>query len=151
MTNPSSVFLQMPVFPLVTTSLKTLDNGEGLVFERIVAQALKAGLMEDELGPLDELGSWWSRDGKTQLDLLARYGDRLLLLECKWRADKTLPIKALSQLKDHASRFPVPKGIHQILYGLASAGHLPRPLRHKHAAGSKNLSPLLIGPADLLP
>lgn len=124
-----------------------LDDHMGLVFERIVAQALQDGLMHNEMGPLDELGSWWSRDGKTQLDLVARYGDRLLLVECKWRADKTLPTKALVQLKDHASRFPIPKGVQQIRYGLASAGRLPKALHHKHGQDA----PILIGPMDLLP
>ncbi|MBN2496129.1 MAG: AAA family ATPase [Deltaproteobacteria bacterium] len=121
-----------------------IDGHMGPVFERIAAQALRDGLLQEKLGPLDELGSWWSRDGKTQIDLVARYGDRLLLAECKWRAGSAMPAEALGQLKDHASRYPIPKGIREVCFALASAGRLPRPRKGADA-------PILIGLKDLLP
>ncbi|MCK5802334.1 MAG: AAA family ATPase [Lentisphaeria bacterium] len=122
-----------------------LDGHMGLVFERIVAQALQRGLLQDSLGPLDELGSWWSRDGRTQIDLMARFGDSLLLVECKWRADKNAPSGALAQLKDHAGRLPMPKNIRHIRFAIASAGRLPRPKK------TDPDPPILIGLSDLLP
>lgn len=85
------------------------------------------------------------RAGKTQIDLMARYGDQLLLLECKWRANRAVPVQALVQLRDQASRFPLPRGVRRIRHGLASAGRLPRPTK------TDPDSSLRIGLSDLQP
>lgn len=83
-----------------------LDDHLGPVFEQMVRQAVLAGALSDTLGLVDEAASFWSRDGRTEIDLVARAGDRVAFVECKWRASADADLDALKQLKDHLSRYP---------------------------------------------
>ena len=50
------------------------DDHMGPVFEDIARQALLAGALGEVLGPIDELAPFWSRDGGTEIDWVARGG-----------------------------------------------------------------------------
>jgi AAA+ ATPase superfamily predicted ATPase len=120
-----------------------LGGHMGWVFEDVVAQAIARGLLNRHLGPVDDLGSWWSRDGKTQIDLAARSGERMAFVECKWRADATTPVSALHQLRDHVARSPFKT--QEALLCIASAGGFSSGLRRAAGAGEV----VLLGLDDL--
>jgi AAA+ ATPase superfamily predicted ATPase len=121
-----------------------LDQHLGSVFETVVRQAVLAGALASRLGPIDEVGSFWSRDGQTQVDLVARSGHRLAFVECKWRADTEVTQAALTQLREHAQRARLWSA--DSLAVIASAGRFSAGLRRLAGAGEV----MLLGLADLL-
>lgn len=79
--------------------LADLDNVMGRAFED--ACRTWAGRYADErqLGGSDELGSWWSRDGSVEIDVVGtRKGRYALLGSCKWR--RTVGADVLDALHD---------------------------------------------------
>lgn len=84
-----------------------LDNHMGPVFESTVRQAIAGGCLVDEIGPVDEVGSYWSRDGKTEIDHVVRSGTSILFVESKWRASGKAGLSALQQLREHVARCPL--------------------------------------------
>jgi len=83
-----------------------LDDHLGPLFEQMVRQAVQAGALGGDFALVDETAPYWSRDGRTEIDIVARSGDRVAFVECKWRASSPLDLDALKQLKDHVSRYP---------------------------------------------
>ncbi len=59
----------------------------GVVFEDLVARAFTEGLFSDQVGAVDAVAPWWSRDGQTELDLVVRAGGDTIFVECKWRPE----------------------------------------------------------------
>lgn len=84
-----------------------LDNHMGAVFEDVVGQAILAGCLTAEIGPVDETGPFWSRDGKTEIDHVVRSGKTVLFVEAKWRSSQKAGLAALLQLREHTARCPV--------------------------------------------
>jgi uncharacterized protein len=84
-----------------------LDNYMGTIFQRVVRQAVLSGCLSRELGPVDEVGSYWSRDHKTEIDLIARGADCLVFIEVKWRKSQRVGLPALEQLRGHLNRCPL--------------------------------------------
>lgn len=121
------------------------DTHMGTVFEEVVRQAFARGAAADNVGPVDEVSSYWSRDGKTQIDLIARAGDSRLMVECKWRARGNVGLDALRQLRDHVSRYPHRTG-HSLRLCIATAGGFTSEL--KQVARLEDV--LLLGPDNLL-
>lgn len=119
-----------------------LNDWMGPVFEHIVHQALRRRELEDQLGLVDEIGSYWSRDGQTQIDWIARTDRGLLFVECKWRENQPVGRDALRQLRDHASRYTKDSG--PSLYCLAS----PAGFSHDLLAGPTD-DVILLGPDEL--
>lgn len=124
-----------------------LDERMGPVFERIVRDAVLRGALGPEIGLADEAAPHWSRDGQTEIDLVARAGRRVLLLKCKWQGSGLTGLKALHQLRDHASRYAGPRGETGPTLGLASGGGFTEPLRAAARLGEL----VLLGPSELLP
>ena len=103
-----------------------LDDLMGPVFEEVARQAVAGGLLSGALGPVDELASRWSRDGQTQLDLVARSGDERMVIECKWRPRSALTLADLRRVQAHAARaFPRDT---PTKYALVTAGTVDRAL-----------------------
>jgi hypothetical protein len=121
-----------------------LDQHMGPVFESTVKQALLAGLLTEGFGPVDELGSFWSRDGKTEIDIVARSGSRILYVECKWRVDSVVRQTALHQLQEHAHRASL--NTQDSVYCIAAAGPFSDGLR----TVSETDGVILLGLEDLL-
>ena len=101
--------------------LPGFDSHMGSVFERLVAAALRAGLLADRLGPADEVAPFWSRDGQTQIDAVARFGRRLLFVECKWRSGSKAGTRVLDRLREHAAHLPGAAAREPATYCVASA------------------------------
>ncbi len=121
-----------------------LDQHMGSVFEWAVRQALVSGLLSDRFGPLDEIGRYWSRDGKTEIDIVARSGQKTLFVECKWRDDSVVRQSDLVRLRDHVHRSSL--ATKEATLCLASAGAFSDGLRQ--AAQAENV--ILLGLKELL-
>lgn len=121
-----------------------LEGHMGHAFEAVVAQAITAGTVDACDGPIDELAPWWSRDGQTEIDLVARSGDRVTYVECKWRAGSHVGLEDLHRVRDHLRRYPGFRPEHRV--ALASMGTFSEPLRAVAAAGDV----LLWGPESIL-
>lgn len=124
-----------------------LRDHMGRIFERVVAHALVTGRLIEHTGPVDRVAPWWSRDGQTEIDVVARAGDTTWLVECKWRAGGDLDLDALQQLRAHAGRLPARRipGPHRL--ALATAGGFTE--RVRRVAEAEDV--LLIGLDQLLP
>ena len=80
-----------------------LDDHLGPIFEQVVRQAFEGG----HLGlAVEEIAPYWTRDGKTDIDLAIRSGEETWLVECKWRRSQPADLDVLRQLRDHATRAP---------------------------------------------
>jgi uncharacterized protein len=67
--------------------LADFDNLMGRAFEDCCREWVGRYADERRVGRFDELGSWWSRDGATEIDVVGvRRGRYAFLGSCKWRA-----------------------------------------------------------------
>jgi len=83
---------------------RDLDSFMGLAFEDCCREwaGRYAG---DALPHSEQLGSWWSRDGQSELDVVgASRGRYDLLASCKW--SKSTPASALAQLLRQRQALP---------------------------------------------
>ncbi|MDO8213401.1 ATP-binding protein [Conexibacter sp. CPCC 206217] len=79
--------------------LADLDDVMGRAFEDACRTWAGRYAQEDEVGRSDELGSWWSRDGSVEIDVVGtRKGRYSLLGSCKWR--RTVGSDVLDALHD---------------------------------------------------
>jgi AAA+ ATPase superfamily predicted ATPase len=79
--------------------LADLDNVMGRAFEDACRTWVGRYADEQEVGHSDELGSWWSRDGSVEIDVVGvRKGRYSLLGSCKWR--RTVGVDTLDALHD---------------------------------------------------
>jgi AAA+ ATPase superfamily predicted ATPase len=115
--------------------------------ERVARQAALAGVLGPQLGSIAEAAPWWSRDGRTEIDLILRAGREVLAVECRWRGSGEVDLRALRQLRDHVSRQPTLGGDPNVRLCLVSAGGFAPALRQVAEAEGV----LLIGPEVLLP
>lgn len=75
-----------------------LDNFMGLAFEDCCRDWLGRYAPDEIQGALTEIGSWWSRDGQTEIDIVGLARRRYALLgACKW--DETAPSQVFGRLK----------------------------------------------------
>ena len=119
-----------------------LDDHMGPIFEEVVRQALTGGLLADEVGVVEGVAPWWSRDGQTEVDLVARTAEGLLFVECKWRASGEVDVRTLERLQGHAERTGLGRGRLMI----ATAGGFSDRLRQ----AAEGLGVALVGPERLL-
>jgi len=111
-----------------------LDSYLGRLFEQVVSQALMRGALENRLGLLDELAPFWSRDGATEIDLVGRFGKKLLFVECKWRPGGEVGVDVLTSLQGHVERSGLVRK-QEWLPCIASAGHFSHALRQMESEG----------------
>ena len=85
------------------------DLGEH-IFEWVCHQWLKKQGFASIGLSLESAGRWWSRDGQTEVDTLARCtGGGYLLSECKWSAGHALGPKVYFDLLAKESCLPEPR------------------------------------------
>jgi uncharacterized protein len=77
-----------------------MDNTMGWAFERCCRRWAAVYADEEVTGAPRRIGSWWSRDGQTEIDVVGISRHRYALLgSCKWR--RLVDIDVLDQLRDH--------------------------------------------------
>jgi uncharacterized protein len=77
-----------------------LDNLMGWAFEQVCRSWVRTYADDDDVGSPREVGSWWSRDGQTEIDVVGVDGKRYVLLgSCKWR--RVADLDVLGALKQH--------------------------------------------------
>ena len=80
--------------------LADLDNTMGWAFERCCRRWAAVYADEEVTGAPRQIGSWWSRDGQTEIDVVGTSRHRYVLLgSCKWR--RSVDVDVLDQLRDH--------------------------------------------------
>lgn len=83
---------------------RDMDTYMGLAFEDCCRE-WAGRFAGDSLPASQELGSWWSRDGRTEIDVVgASRGRYDLLASCKW--SKSAPASALEQLLEQRDSLP---------------------------------------------
>lgn len=76
-----------------------MDNTMGWAFERCCRRWAAAYADEKVIGAPRQIGSWWSRDGQTEIDVVGVSRHRYTLLgSCKWR--RVVDNDVLDQLRD---------------------------------------------------
>lgn len=80
--------------------LADMDNTMGWAFERCCRRWAAVYADEQVTGASREIGSWWSRDGQTEIDVVGTSRHRYALLgSCKWR--RVVDVDVLDHLRDH--------------------------------------------------
>ena len=98
---------------------------------------------------LESSGRWWSRDGQTEVDILARCtGGGYLLGECKWSAGSKIGPKVYFDLLAKESRLPESRWQSNSRYVLFSLGGFSPELEALAASVENRLH--LVGPERLL-
>lgn len=83
--------------------LADLDNVMGRAFEDACRVWAGTYAEEEAIGRSDQLGSWWSRDGSVEIDVVGtRRGRYTLLGSCKWR--RTVGVDVLEELQEAQAR-----------------------------------------------
>lgn len=71
---------------VLTEILADLDNTMGWAFEQCCRRWVGVYADESKVGAAREIGSWWSRDGQTEIDVAGVARSRYVLVgSCKWR------------------------------------------------------------------
>ena len=66
--------------------LLDLDNIMGWAFEQCCRRWLEVYAIEDSIGAPQQIGSWWSRNGQIEVDVVGVRKHRYVLVgSCKWR------------------------------------------------------------------
>lgn len=80
--------------------LADMDNTMGWAFERCCRRWTAVYAGEQVTGAPREVGSWWSRDGQTEIDVVGTGRHRYTVLgSCKWR--RLVDVDVLDRLRDH--------------------------------------------------
>lgn len=104
--------------------LGDLDNHMGRVFEDCCREWVRRYAPASLAGDLDEVGGYWSRDGRLELDVMGVHRDRVSLLgSCKWR--RTVDVDVLDALVAHRDALG-PKAADARLMVVAREGHTKR-------------------------
>jgi len=83
---------------------RDMDTYMGPAFEDCCREWV-ARYAGEALPASQQLGSWWSRDGSTEVDIVGTSRNRYdLLASCKW--SKSAPASAIEQLLDQRDAFP---------------------------------------------
>ncbi len=109
---------------VLKTVERDLDTFMGLAFEDCCRAwaGLHAG---DSLPASQQLGSWWSRDGQTEIDVVGLSRGRYdLLASCKW--DRRAPAATLSQLLAHRDAIGRAGSAHLAIFARGFAPELER-------------------------
>lgn len=77
-----------------------LDTYMGWAFEDCCREWVNRFAPEAEVGDSESVGSWWSRDGRREIDVVGMKGRRYVVLgSCKWR--RRVDRDVLDQLYEH--------------------------------------------------
>jgi len=120
------------------------------VFEEICGQWLERHA-EQRLGlTISRMARYWSRDGRTEIDLVAELKDgSFLFAECKWRPDQKLRLGDLVNLKAKVASLPDPSWRDRASYILFTVGSFAPELRQLAADPAERI--FLVDGAAMLP
>lgn len=93
------------------------------VFEEICGQWIQRHAKERLGLTVRQMARYWSRDGRTEIDLMAELNDGTFLFgECKWRADRITRLNDLSALQAKVASLPEARWRKQPSYILFTVG-----------------------------
>jgi AAA+ ATPase superfamily predicted ATPase len=120
------------------------------VFEKVCAQWMER-YAEKRLGLHPrQMGRYWSRDGRTEIDLMAELDDgTYLFAECKWRPDGLTRLSDFSALQAKVANLPEARWRDNPTYVLFTVGEFAPELKQLAAEPGQRLR--LVDGADLLP
>jgi AAA+ ATPase superfamily predicted ATPase len=120
------------------------------VFESICDQWLERHVGQRLGLQLKQTARYWSRDGRTEIDLMAELQDGgFLFAECKWRPDRPMRLGDLAALQAKVANLPEPAWRERPSYLLFTVGEFAPELRQMAADPGERL--WLVSGADLLP
>lgn len=120
------------------------------VFEEICGQWLQRHAKERLGLTIRQMARYWSRDGRTEIDLMAELNHGTYLFgECKWRADSVMRLSDLSALQAKVASLPEGRWRNKPSYILFSLGGFSAELLQLASDPAEKLS--LVGATDLLP
>jgi hypothetical protein len=100
------------------------------VFEGVCAQWLQAHARARLGVSIASIGRYWSRDGQTEIDLIAELDDgRMLFGECKWSADTPLGVRVYARLRSKVEGLPFERWKSRAQYVLFATGGFTDELR----------------------
>lgn len=118
-----------------------IDNFMGLAFEDCCREWVGRYAPRGALPRFDSLGSWWSRAGDAEIDVVATSKQRPVLLgSCKWSTRAS--VAALERLRDHRERLGTAAG--GATLAIFARGFTPQLVRKADDEGV-----LLVSAADL--
>jgi AAA+ ATPase superfamily predicted ATPase len=120
------------------------------VFEKICGQWLERHASQRLGLKIRDMARYWSRDGKTEIDLMAELDDGgFLFCECKWRTERLTRLGDLSALQARVANLPEANWRDRPRYLLFSVGDFAPELRQMAADPEERLQ--LVSAQDLLP
>ncbi len=119
------------------------------VFEEICGQWLQRNAQPRFGLNIRHMSRYWSRDGRTELDLMAELDNgRFLFGECKWRTDRVTRLSDLSALQAKIASLPEARWRDQPSYILFALGGFSPELLQLAADPAERL--FLVAEADML-
>jgi AAA+ ATPase superfamily predicted ATPase len=119
------------------------------VFEEICGQWLQRHAQERLGLTIRQMARYWSRDGRTEIDLMAELDDVTFLFgECKWRTDRTTRLSDLSALQAKVASLPEARWRNKPSYILFALGGFSSELKQLAADPAERLH--LVSEADML-
>ena len=95
------------------------------------------------------MARYWSRDGRTEIDLIAELDDGTFLFgECKWRTDRVTRLGDLSALQAKAAGLPEARWQNKPSYILFALGGFSRELMQLAADPAERL--YLVAQAEMV-
>jgi AAA+ ATPase superfamily predicted ATPase len=119
------------------------------VFEEICGQWLQRNAQQRLGLSVREMARYWSRDGRTEIDLMAELDDeRFLFGECKWRTERVTRLSDLSALQAKVASLPEARWRDKPSYILFALGGFSPELQQLAADPAERL--FLVKDADIL-
>lgn len=120
------------------------------VFEEICHQWLQRHARERLGLTIREMGRYWSRDGRLEIDIMAKLDtDAYLYGECKWSGNRPIGLGVYNALLGKVARLARAEMRHDTSFVLFSTGGFAAELEAIAADPENRLS--LVGPSDFLP
>ena len=120
------------------------------VFELVCQQWLQQNARQSLGLSIQRMGRYWSRDGRTELDVVAELGDGTFLFgECKWSAQTPVSLSVYAGLKAKVQGLPEAKWRHNPTCVLFAVGGFTPELHALAAQPAERLH--LVAGSDLLP
>jgi len=125
------------------------DYMGNFVFEDICSQWLRRHAHERLGLTVRQMARYWSRDGRTEIDIVAELDDEAFLFgECKWRSDSVARMGDYASLQAKVASLPEARWRNKPLYLLFAVGGFAPDLQELAADPNERL--ILVSGADLL-
>jgi hypothetical protein len=119
------------------------------VFEEICGQWLQRNAQQRLSLNVRQMARYWSRDGRTEIDLMAELDDGTFLFgECKWRTERVTRLSDLSALQSKVASLPEARWRDKPSYILFALGGFSPELQQLAAVPAERL--YLIANTDML-